>query len=176
MIMTTEAELAPLTLFDGDRCAACAGPIERAATGRPATYCSNACRKNAFRAATKPDVAPASTPPLSPGESLRIPTAPAALAAIAAAIATPSDAYGPMRAYCEVRGDGFGVVFGRDGGRVNEPAGPEFRRPRQGIDLADLLNTRLVDLNLIPNTKLAAAHVIAAAKAEVGSAVPKPPD
>ncbi len=40
---------ADLTLFDGDRCPACGGPIERAATGRPATYCSANCRLQAFR-------------------------------------------------------------------------------------------------------------------------------
>lgn len=69
--------------------------------------------------------------------------APKSLAAIAAGIPTPADEYGPSRAYCEVRAAGFGVVFGRDGGRVNEPAGPVFPRPRQAIALADLLNGRL---------------------------------
>jgi hypothetical protein len=98
------------------------------------------------------------------------------MAAIVAGIATPVDAYGQVRAYCEVREGAFGVVFGRDGGRVNEPAGPAFPRPRLAIDLADLLNARLADLNLIPNTKMAAAHVIAAAKAEVRGALANPPD
>lgn len=67
------------------------------------------------------------------------------LAAIAASIATPVDAYGPARAYCQARSDGFGVVFGRDAGRVNEPTGPTFRRPRQAIELSALLNERLPD-------------------------------
>lgn len=40
---------ADLTLFDGDHCPVCAGPIERASTGRPATYCSAACRLRAYR-------------------------------------------------------------------------------------------------------------------------------
>lgn len=63
--------------------------------------------------------------------------------AIAAGIPTPVDSFGLARAYCEVRADGFGVVFGLDGGRVNEAAGPTFRRPRQAVKLAELLNGRL---------------------------------
>ena len=67
-----------------------------------------------------------------------------ARSAIAAGIPTPVDAYGPSRAYVEVREGGYGVVFGRDGGRRNEPAGPVFPRPRAAIALADLLNDRLL--------------------------------
>ena len=67
-----------------------------------------------------------------------LPLAP--LAAIAAGIPTPVDEYGPVRAYCE---GGYGVVFGRDGGRVNEPAGPVFPSPRRAVALANLLNGRL---------------------------------
>ena len=59
-------------------------------------------------------------------------------------IPTPVDEYGPARAYAEVRLGGYGVVFGIHGGLVNEPAGPVFRRPRQAIDLAKLLNQRLM--------------------------------
>jgi len=135
---------ADLTLFDGDRCPACGGPIERAATGRPATYCSANCRLQAFRRETKLDLAPTSTPTVEPANSLRKTAAPKDLAAIAAGIPTPADSFGLARAYCEVRGGGFAVVFGRDAGRVHEPVGPVFKAPRQAIDLADLLNARLV--------------------------------
>lgn len=131
------------TLLGGDRCPVCAGPIEHAPTGRPATYCKAACRLRAHRAETKPEVAAMATPTVSPGASLSLPAAQVGLAAVAAGIATPVDAYGPVRAYAECRDGGFGVVFGRDGGRVNEPAGPTFLRPRLAIDLADLLNARL---------------------------------
>ena len=134
---------ADLTLFDGDRCPVCAGPIERAATGRPPTFCSDACRNRAHRGATKPEVAPMATPTVSPGNSLGKTAAPKTLASLAAGIPTPADEYGPCTAYCEVREGGFGVVFGRSGGRVNEPAGPVYARPRAAIDLADLLNGRL---------------------------------
>jgi len=134
---------ADLALFDGDRCPVCAGPIEHAPTGRPATYCSARCRLQAFRAETKPEVAPTSTPTLEPANSLGKPTAPGNLAVIAADIATPVDAHGPARAYCEVREGGFGVVFGPHAGRIHEPVGPVFRGPRQAIDLAELLNARL---------------------------------
>ena len=88
-------------------------------------------------------MAPASTPIVSPAKSQGRIAAPADLAAIAAGIVTPVDHYGPARAYCEVREGGYGVVFGRDGGRVNEPVGPVFRAPRQAIDLAEVLNARL---------------------------------
>ena len=132
-----------LTVFDGDRCPVCAGPIEHAPTGRPATYCSATCRLQAHRRETKPGVAAMATPAVSPGESLRIPAAAADLAAIAESIATSVDAYGPCRVFCEVRDGGFGVLFGRDAGRVHEPVGPLFRRPRQAIDLALLMNARL---------------------------------
>ena len=170
--LTTGRMNVQLTVFDGNHCPACGGVIERAPTGRPATYCTATCRKRASRSdgaghVTKPEVAAVATPTVSPGESLRTPASQANLAAIAAGIATPVDGYGPVRAYCEVRGDGFGVVFGRDGGRVNEPAGPIFGAPRHTIDLADLLNTRLVDLNLIPNKMAAAQGGVAAAKPEV---------
>jgi hypothetical protein len=68
---------------------------------------------------------------------------PATLAAIAEGIATPVDEYGPARAYVAIRDDGFGVVFGLGGGRLDRPAGPAFPRPRQAIDLAALLNDRI---------------------------------
>lgn len=131
---------ADLTLFDDDRCPACGGPIERAQTGRPATYCSDACRNRAFRAATKLEVAPTSTPTVEPANSLRKTAAPKDLAA---GIPTPADAYGLARAYCEVRDGGFGVVFGLDAGRRHEPVGPVFKAPRQAIELSELLNGRL---------------------------------
>jgi hypothetical protein len=60
-------------------------------------------------------------------------------------IITPSDQYGPVRAYCEVRDGRHGVVFGLDGGRRPEPAGPTFRRPREAVRLAEELNRRLED-------------------------------
>jgi len=88
---------------------------------------------------TGAEVAPVPTPSVEPAATGLGPD----LVAIAAGIATPVDARGPIRAYCEVREGGLGVVFGRDGGRVNEPAGPDFPRPRLAIDLADLLNARL---------------------------------
>jgi hypothetical protein len=140
---------ADLTLFDGDRCPACGGPIERAETGRPATYCSATCRKRASRSegaglVTKLEVASTSTRTVEPANSLRKPAAPKDLVAIAAGIPTPADAYGLARAYCEVRGGGFGVVFGLDAGRRQEPVGPVFKAPRQAIDLSELLNGRLV--------------------------------
>jgi len=128
---------AELTFFG---CPTCGGPIEHAATGRPATYCSDLCRNRAFRAATKLEVAPTSTPAIEPANSLRKTAAPKDLAAD---IATPADSFGLARAYCEVRGGGFGVVFGRDAGRVHEPVGPVFKAPRQAIDLAEVLNGRL---------------------------------
>jgi hypothetical protein len=134
---------ADLTLFDGDRCPACGGPIERAETGRPATYCSPRCRLQAFRAETKPEVAQVDAPTVEPANSLRKTAAPKDLAAIAADIPTPADSFGLARAYCEVRGGGFGVVFGRDAGRVHEPVGPVFKAPRQAIELSELLNGRL---------------------------------
>lgn len=132
------------TLFDGDRCPACAGPLERSTTGRPATYCSATCRQRARRLShpepvTKLEVAPDGTRGVDTAPAPRNPP----LAAIAAAIPTPADEYGPSRAYCEVREGGYGVVFGRDGGRRNELAGPVFRRPRQAIALAELLNERI---------------------------------
>jgi hypothetical protein len=153
---------ANLTLFDDDHCLACGGVIERAPTGRRATYCNATCRKRASRSGgaghvTKPEVAAMATPTVSPGESPN-PRAPGTpLAAIAAGLATPVDADGPARAYCEVRGDGFGVVFGRGGGRVHEPAGPVFRQPRQAVELADLLNSRLIAAWTGTTYKLAAA-------------------
>ena len=134
---------ADLTLFDGDRCSACGGPIERAATGRPAMYCSHACRQAAFRGVTKPEVAPTSTPTVEPANLLRKSAAPKDLAAIAAGIATPADGYGLARAYCHVRPGGFGVVFGRDAGRIHEPVGPVFPKPKTAVELAALLNQRL---------------------------------
>jgi hypothetical protein len=135
---------ADLTLFDGDRCPACGGPIERAATGRPATYCSANCRLQAFRRETKPEVAQVATPTFEPANSLRNPAAPKDLAAIAAGIATPADAYGLARAYVEFREGGHRVVFGLDAGRVHEPVGPVFPKPKTAVELAELLNGRLV--------------------------------
>ncbi|GAB3154933.1 hypothetical protein [Microbispora hainanensis] len=45
-------------------CAGCGHPIQRAATGRPARYCSQACRQRAYRARQAPTAAPrASAPP-----------------------------------------------------------------------------------------------------------------
>lgn len=139
---------AAMTLFDGDRCPACGGPIERAETGRPATYCSDLCRKRASRSegaghVTKLEVAPTSTPTPEPANSLRKPAAPKDLAAIASGIPTPADSFGLARAYAEVRGGGFGVVFGLDAGRRHEPVGPVFKAPRQAIELSELLNGRL---------------------------------
>lgn len=144
---------------DGRGCVACGSPIPAGSRSHRQT-CSAACRQRASRqdrreSVTGPAVGPeepqpasvkrpvplsASTPaPEPPATSPRQP-----LAAIAEGIATPVDAYGPCRAYCEVRDGGFGVVFGRDAGRVHEPVGPAFRRPRQAIDLAELLNARLI--------------------------------
>jgi hypothetical protein len=134
---------ADLTLFDGARCPVCAGPIEHAATGRPATYCSHACRQAAFRSVTKLDLAEVSTPTVSPAAPEVPPPSPVSLAAIAEGIATPIEGRFGCRAYAEVRGGGFGVVFGRDAGRVHEPVGPVFPRPRKAIELAELLNGRL---------------------------------
>jgi len=156
------------TLFGGDRCPVCAGPIEHAPTGRPATYCSAACRLRAHRAETKPQAAAMATPTVSSGAAVSQPATDASLAAVAAGIATPVDAYGPVRAYAECRDGGFGVVFGRDGGRVNEPAGPVFLRPRLAIDLADALNARLTAARTGTTHELAAArtgttHELAAA-------------
>jgi hypothetical protein len=135
---------ADLTLFDGDRCPACGGPIERAETGRPAIYCSHACRQKAFRDVTKLDLAPTSTPTVSPAAPIAPAAVPAALAAIAGSIETPFEGGFGCRAYCEVRAGGFGVAFGRDGGRANEAVGPVFPRPRQAVELSELLNTRLI--------------------------------
>lgn len=129
--------------LDVNRCPACGGPIERAATGRPATYCSANCRLQAFRRETKPEVAPTPTPTIQGANSLGKTAAPKSLAVIAADIATPADEYGPARAYCEVREGGYGIVFGRMGALVSEPVGPVFPRPRNAIDLAELLNSRI---------------------------------
>ena len=135
---------ADLTLFDGERCPVCAGPIERAATGRPPIYCSARCRLQAFRAETKPEVAHTSAATVSPASPIAPPAAPASLDAIAESIETPLEGGFGCRAYCEVRAGGFGAVFGRDAGRVHEPVGPVFPRPRQAIDLAEILNARLI--------------------------------
>lgn len=137
-------------------CSVCGTSFEaQRATRR---YCSAACRLAHHRdpglSVTNPALWAAPTTELSvepaAPPTYSIPTVSAAprhtgrpLAAIAAGIPTPADEYGPSRAYCEVRDGGYGVVFGRDGGRRNEPAGPTFPRPRQAIALADLLNGRL---------------------------------
>lgn len=86
---------------------------------------------------------PAPPSPSTPSVSGPVAWPSAALASIAAGIATPVDAFGIARAYCEVREGGFGVVFGLDGGRRHEPVGPTFGKPRPAIDLAELLNGRL---------------------------------
>lgn len=65
------------------------------------------------------------------------------LPAIAVSIPSRSEGGRLCRAYAEVRGGGFGVVFGLDAGRRHEPVGPVFKAPRQAIDLAELLNGRL---------------------------------
>jgi len=136
-----------LTL-DGRGCVVCGAAIPAGSRSHRQT-CSATCRQRASRqerreSVTGPEVAPTSTPTASPAASLSPPAPGANLAAIAAGIATLVDAYGPVRAYCEVRDGGFGAVAGSDGGRVNEPAGPVFLRPRLAIDLADLLNARLI--------------------------------
>lgn len=139
-------------------CARCLNPLPDGATARR-VFCSDACRVYASRdrsVTTGPQLAlplsvdtPAPLSHTTPAPSVAPrPSGPAparSLAAIAAGIPTPADGYGPARAYCEVREGGFGVVFGRLGGRVNEPAGPVFPRPRPAIALAALLNGRLVD-------------------------------
>ena len=132
------------------------GPLPEGSTRRR-LYCCDACRVYASRDRSVTE-SPQLALPLSVDTSLppsNTATAPSAapppsgpaparsLAAIAAGIPTPADEYGPARAYCEVREGGHGVVFGRLAGRVNEPAGPVFPRPRQAIDLAGLLNERL---------------------------------
>ena len=112
-------------------------------------FCSTRCRMENYRnqglsvtAASVATPAPVSTVTPTPEPA---PTAQAGrLAAIAASIATPADGYGLARAYCHVRPGGFGVAFGLDAGRRNEPVGPVFKAPRQAIDLAELLNGRLI--------------------------------
>ncbi|MEU7915725.1 hypothetical protein [Microbispora bryophytorum] len=44
-------------------CAGCGRPIQRAATGRPARYCSQTCRQRAYRARQAPAAARPATPP-----------------------------------------------------------------------------------------------------------------
>ena len=133
---------ADLTLFDGPRCIACAGPLPDGSR-RDRETCSTACRQRASRQARSVTSEMGGAVGHHSGLSRAATSLRGALAAIAAAIPTPADEYGPARAYCEVREGGFGVVFGRLGGRVNEPAGPVFPRPRQAIALADLLNSPL---------------------------------
>lgn len=136
-----------LTL-DGRGCVTCGAPIPAGSRSHRQT-CSASCRQRASRqerreSVTGAEVAPVPTPTPEPAITQGKTAHPNDLAAITAGIATPADAHGPVRAYCEVRDGGSGVVFGRDGGRVNEPAGPVFPRPRPAIDLADLLNARLI--------------------------------
>ena len=128
-------------------CMVCGAQMEaRRSTRR---FCSTRCRMENHRSpvlsvtaasvATPAPVSTATPTPKPAATGLRD-----GLAAIAADIPTPADAFGLARAYCEVRGGGFGVVFGRDAGRVHEPVGPVFKAPRQAIDLAELLNGRLI--------------------------------
>lgn len=136
-------------------CARCRRPLPVGATARR-VFCSDTCRVYAARgvSVTAPALwssAQHETPVLTAAPlSESTPTASAAprrenrpLAAIAAGIPTPVDEYGPARAYCEARDGGHGVVFGLDGGRVNQAIGPVFPRPRSALDLAALLNERI---------------------------------
>jgi len=93
---------------------------------------------------TPAEVAQMTTPAVEPAPPIAVLVVGVSLAAIAAGIPTPADAYGLARCYAEVREGGFGVVFGLDAGRRHEPVGPVFRRPRQAIDLAEVLNERLI--------------------------------
>ncbi len=136
-----------LTL-DGRGCVVCGAPIPAGSRSHRQT-CSATCRQRASRQERRESVTPAevaqvATPTVEPANSLSNPAAPKDLAAIAAGIATPADAYGLARAYVEFREGGHRVVFGLDAGRRHEPVGPVFKAPRQAIDLAGLLNGRLV--------------------------------
>ncbi len=64
------------------------------------------------------------------------------LRSIVARTPTPVDADGiPARAYCIGLPDGrYGVVYGRDGGRLLERVGPPFDRGRDALTLVELLN------------------------------------
>jgi hypothetical protein len=63
------------------------------------------------------------------------------LHAIAATIPVPVDARGARaRACCTSDAEGNRVYFLLDGRVPSAPVGPAFRKPRQAIDLADLLN------------------------------------
>jgi len=134
--------MSAMTLFDGPRCIACAGPLPDHSRVDRET-CSPACRQRVSRHARSVTSEEGGAVGHQSGTSRAASSPSASLVAIAAGIPTPADEYGPARAYCEVREGGYGVVFGRDGGRVNEPAGPVFPRPRRAIDLADLLNARI---------------------------------
>jgi hypothetical protein len=127
-------------------CMVCGAQMEaRRSTRR---FCSTRCRMENYRnpvlsvtAASVGTPAPVST------ATPRVPQAATALrqplAAIAAGIATPADGYGLARCYCHVRPGGFGVAFGLDAGRRNEPVGPTFPKPKTAVELAALLNGRL---------------------------------
>jgi len=133
---------ADLTLFDGPRCVACAGPIPEGSR-RDRGTCSVACRQRASRS-SRSVTSETGAAVVRHSDVSRAATSPRHdLASIAADVPTPADAYGLARAYAEVRGGGFGVVFGLDAGRRHESVGPVFKAPRQAIDLAELLNGRL---------------------------------
>jgi hypothetical protein len=111
-------------------------------------FCSTRCRMENYRnpglSVTEASVAPPIPVSTATPSVPRAATSPGGgLAAIAVGISTPADTFGLARAYCEVRGGGFGVVFGLDGGRKNEPAGPVFPKPKTAVDLAALFNGRL---------------------------------
>ena len=134
--------------LDGRDCVACGAGIPADSRAHRQT-CSATCRQRLSRQERRESVTPAevaqmTTPAVDPAPPIAADAARHDLAAIAAGIPTPADAYGLARCYCEVREGGFGVVFGLDAGRHHEPVGPVFRRPRQAIDLAEVLNRRLI--------------------------------
>jgi hypothetical protein len=120
-----------------------AGPIPEGSR-RDRETCSAACRQRVSRS-SRSVTSETGAAVVRHSDVSRAATSPRHdLAAIAADIPTPADAYGLARAYCEVRGGGFGVVFGVDVGRRNEPVGPVFAKPKTAVELADLFNARLV--------------------------------
>lgn len=136
-------------------CDRCGRPLPDTATARR-RFCSDTCRVYAARGVSVtapalwaspehetpvPEPAPPSEPTPTASAAPRCENRP--LAAIAEGIPTPVDEYGPARAYVECRDGGHGVAFGLSGGRVNQPVGPVFPRPRRALDLAALLNDRI---------------------------------